>query len=109
MKSDGTSLMAYPRRDPARPPTHPGAFFRDIVLPALALPKAEIARALGVSRHTLYQLLDETTRVTPEMAVRLGKLCADGAEIWLAMQTQRDLCEAKRTIDTSAIPTLSAA
>ena len=101
--------MAHPKRDPARHPTHPGAFFREIVLPALATPKAELARALGVSRHTLYQLLDEKTRVTPEMAVRLGKLCGDGPEIWLAMQTQRDLWEAKRNIDTSAIPTLSAA
>ena len=64
--------------------------------------------ALGVSRHTLYQLLDQKTRATPEMAVRLGKLCGDGAEIWLAMQTQRDLWGAKRNIDTSAIPTLSA-
>jgi addiction module HigA family antidote len=97
------------KRDPTRAPTHPGAFFREIVLPAIALPKAEVARALGVSRHTLYQLLDEKTRVTPEMALRLGKLCGDGAEIWLAMQTKRDLWEARRQVDVSAIPTLSAA
>ena len=96
-------------RDPRRPPTHPGAFFRDITLPALGRPKAEIARALGISRHSLYQLLDEKARVTPEMAVRLGKLCGDGAEIWLAMQTKRDLWQAERAIDTSRIPTLSAA
>jgi addiction module HigA family antidote len=96
-------------RDPSRPPTHPGAFFRNIVLPALGRPRAEIARALGISRHALYQLLDEKARVTPEMAVRLGKLCGDGAQIWLAMQMKRDLWEAERTIDTSRIPTLFAA
>jgi addiction module HigA family antidote len=101
--------MAQTKRDPSRPPTHPGAFFREIVLPALALPKAELARALGISRHTLYQLLDERARVTPEMAVRLGKLCGDGAEVWLSMQSKRDLWEAKRKVDTSDIPTLSAA
>jgi addiction module HigA family antidote len=101
--------MAVPQRSESRPPTHPGAFFREIVLPALGVSKAEVARALGVSRYTLYQLLDESTRVTPEMAVRLGKLCGDGPEIWLAMQTKRDLWEAKRTVDTSTIPTLSAA
>jgi addiction module HigA family antidote len=101
--------MSVPKRSESRAPTHPGAFFREIVLPALAISKAETARALGISRHTLYQLLDEKTRVTPETAVRLGKLCGDGPEIWLAMQTKRDLWEAKRTVDTSAIPTLSAA
>jgi addiction module HigA family antidote len=101
--------MAVPKRDRNRPPTHPGAFLREIVLPALAVSKAEIARSLGVSRHTLYQLLGENARVTPEMAVRLGKLCGDGPEIWLAMQQKRDLWEAERNIDTSEIPTLSAA
>lgn len=97
------------KRDPSRPPTHPGAFFREITLPAIKRPKTEIARALGVSRHALYQLLDEKTRVTPEMAVRLGKLCGDGPEIWLAMQMKRDLWEAQRAVDVSRIPTLSAA
>jgi addiction module HigA family antidote len=101
--------MSGPRRDEKRAPTHPGGFLREIVLPALRTPKSEIARALGVSRHTLYQLLDENARVTPEMAVRLGKLCGDGPEIWLAMQTKRDLWEARRKVDTSVIPTLSAA
>lgn len=101
--------MLDSKRDDSRPPTHPGAFFREIVLPALGVSKAEIARALGVSRHTLYQLLDENSRVTPEMAMRLGKLCGDGPEIWLGMQTQRDLWDAKQRVDTSRIPTLSAA
>jgi plasmid maintenance system antidote protein VapI len=43
------------------------------------------------------------------MAVRLGKVCGDGPEIWLNMQTMRDLWEAKQNVDTSRIPTLSAA
>jgi addiction module HigA family antidote len=101
--------MSSVKRDPSRAPTHPGAFFREIVLPALALPKAGLARALGISRYTLYQLLEEKTRVTPEMALRLGKLCGDGPEIWLAMQTKLDLWEAKRRVDVSTVPTLSAA
>lgn len=101
--------MAKPKRDENRQPTHPGEFFREIVLPALGVSKSEVARALGISRHTLYQLLDGSARVTPEMAVRLGKLCGDGAEIWLAMQTKHDLWRARRSVDVSAIPTLSAA
>jgi antitoxin HigA-1 len=101
--------MVTPKRDKDRAPTHPGAFFREVVLPALGVSKAEIARSLGVSRPTLYQVLDEKARVTPEMALRLGKLCGDGPEIWLAMQLKRDLWEAAQNVDTSAIPTLSAA
>lgn len=101
--------MSGSTRDVSRAPTHPGAFFREVILPALGISKSEVARALGVSRHTLYQLLDEHGRVTPEMAMRLGKLCGDGPEVWMAMQLQRDIWEARISVDVSTIPTLSAA
>ena len=51
-------------------PTHPGEILREDVLPALGKPKAEIARNLGVSRDTLYELLAERQPVTPRMAQR---------------------------------------
>jgi len=56
-----------------REPTHPGAVLREDVLPALRVSISAAARDLGVARQTLYQALRETTSVTPEMAVRLGK------------------------------------
>ena len=100
-----TSLTAALR------PVHPGELLREDVLPALARPKAEIARLLGVSRQTLYDILNEKQPVTAEMAVRLGKLCGDGPEIWLAMQRDYDLQKAERELAeaVSRIPTLHAA
>jgi hypothetical protein len=41
------------------PPMHPGELLREEILPALARPKTEIAKLLGVSRQTLYDILDE--------------------------------------------------
>ena len=41
----------------------------------------QAARLLGVSRQTLYDILGEKQPVTAAMALRLGKLCGDGAEI----------------------------
>ena len=54
-------------------PVHPGEILREDVLPALGLPKAEIARLLGISRQTLYEILHEKQPVTPAMALRVGK------------------------------------
>ncbi len=74
---------------PARPavqPSHPGTLLRADVLPALELTVTDAAARLGVSRQTLHAILAERTAVTPEMAVRLGKLCGDGGRVWLAMQ-----------------------
>ena len=88
---------------------HPGELLREDVLPALNRPKAEIARLLGVSRQTLYDILDEKQPVTAAMALRLGKLCGNGPNIWLNLQRRYDLEQAERSTDISAIPTLKVA
>ena len=72
-------------------PTHPGELLREDVIPALDLPKTEIARRLGISRQTLYDILDEKQPVTPAMALRLGKFLGNGADFWLNLQQDYDL------------------
>jgi addiction module HigA family antidote len=76
-------------------PTHPGAILREDILPALHMPVLKVAQALGVSRQTLHKILAEKAPVTPGLALRLGKFCGNGPEIWLALQTQYDLARAK--------------
>jgi antitoxin HigA-1 len=98
--------MKTTTRDPQRCPTHPGEILREVALPHLGLPKTEIADHLGISRQTLYDLLGEKQPVTPQMAVRLGKLIGNGPLIWLNLQTAYDLWHAQRSVDVAAIPTL---
>ncbi|HSI01456.1 MAG TPA: helix-turn-helix domain-containing protein [Reyranella sp.] len=38
---------------------HPGELLRDEVLPRLGRTKTEVAKLLGVSRQTLYDILEE--------------------------------------------------
>lgn len=92
-------------------PMHPGELLREDVLPALKRPKTEIARLIGISRQTLYDILDEKQPVTPAMALRLGKLCGNGPDLWLNLQRRYDLWKAEREIgkEIAKIPTLSAA
>jgi addiction module HigA family antidote len=59
---------------------HPGQLLREEILPALNRPETQIAKLLGVSRQTLYDLLEERQPVTPIMALRLGKLCGNGPD-----------------------------
>jgi addiction module HigA family antidote len=93
------------------PPTHPGEILREDVIPALGRPKAEIARLLGISRQTLYDILDEKQPVTPMMALRIGKLLGTSPESWLNMQRDYDLRLAEQKFGSALerIPTLSAA
>ncbi|HEY7246082.1 MAG TPA: HigA family addiction module antitoxin [Xanthobacteraceae bacterium] len=92
-------------------PMHPGELLREVVLPALGRQKKEIASLLGVSRQMLYEIIKERAPVTPAMALRLGKLCGNGADIWLNLQRTYDLAtEGKRlSVELKKIPTLKAA
>jgi len=45
---------------------------------------------------TLHRVLGGTQPVTPEMALRLGKLCGNGPELWLRMQMAHDLAAGAR-------------
>jgi addiction module HigA family antidote len=93
------------------PPVHPGELLREDVLPALGRPKAEIARLLGVSRQTLYDILAEKQPITPAMALRIGKLCGNGPDLWINMQRAFDLDVAEKELarEIEKIPTLTAA
>jgi addiction module HigA family antidote len=90
------------------PPMHPGELLREEILPALARPKTEIAKFLCVSRQTLYDILDKKQPVTPGMALRLGKLCGNGPDLWLNLQKRYDLHRAEQELGEKikAIPTL---
>ena len=99
------------RRHPDLKPPHPGALLREIVIPATGRSKTEIAGLLGISRQTLHDVLAEKQVVTPQLAVRLGKMFGDGPEPWLRMQITHDVRVAGRDLADviTAIPTITAA
>ena len=83
---------------PNRPPTHPGAILKEDVMPALGLSVSEAARQLGVSRQLLHKIMAQTHPVTPEMAVRLGRFCGNGAQLWSDLQTRYDVWHAEEKL-----------
>lgn len=92
-------------------PVHPGEMLREDVLPALGRSKTEIAKLMGISRQSLYDLLNEKQPVTVPMAFRIAKLIGDKPEIWLRMQLAYDLKIGERAMadEVAKIPTLKAA
>lgn len=107
----GLSLMSRNRLLRGLRPMHPGEMLREDVLPALGKSKAEIARLLGISRQTLYDIIAKKQPVTPAMALRLGKLCGNGPDLWINLQRAYDLVIAERELagEIKNIPTLTAA
>jgi addiction module HigA family antidote len=58
---------------------------------------AELAAHIDLPRAVLDDLLAERTRMTPDLAKRLGVALGQGAHYWLALQLQFDLWQAAQT------------
>jgi addiction module HigA family antidote len=97
------------KRNPNRCPAHPGELLRDVI-PATGKTKAEIAALLGISRQHLYDIVSRRKPVSPNVAVRLGKMFGDGAGVWVRMQGAYDTWQAERELgdEIKKIPRLKA-
>jgi addiction module HigA family antidote len=79
-----------------RNPPHPGlSVLRDCLEP-LGLSIAKGAKALGVTRQALNNLVTGRSGVSAEMAIRLSKAFGSSAETWLGMQIDYDLARTRR-------------
>ena len=76
-------------------PAHPGEIIRDLCLEPKDMSVADAAKWLGVSRKTLYKIINGKGSVTPEMALRLELVFGSTAQTWLNMQTTYDLWQLK--------------
>lgn len=92
-------------------PPHPGETLREDVLPALGLSVSAAAGQLGVTRGMLSRVLNGSTPISAEFAVRLEKwLGVDrggNAEKWLRMQSSHDLWHAhvrSRSLNVTRAP-----
>ena len=86
-------------------PAHPGGFIRRSVLPE-GLTVTAAAKALGVGRPALSNLLNERASLSPEMALRVEKAFGVKMETLLRMQLCHDAWHMRRReadIDVSPV------
>src|SRR5438309_12082913 len=80
---------------PMKTPPHPGGFVLRQCIEPLGLTITQAAAALGVTRTTLSELVNEKRGISPEMAVRLAKVFGGSAESWLTQQAHYDLAQVR--------------
>ena len=74
---------------------HPGLVVLQECIEPSGLTITQAAEALGVTRNTLSELVNEKRGISPEMAVRLSKVFGGNAESWLLQQAQYDLAHVR--------------
>jgi addiction module HigA family antidote len=80
------------------PPLHPGEVLREEFLVPLKLSAGALARTCGLPRTRIERIAAETTGVTADTALRLGKALGTSAQLWLNLQNRYDVEVARRAL-----------
>ena len=87
-------------------PEHPGEILKELYLKPLNISITETAKALGVTRNTLSELINGHSGISTEMALRLSKTFNTSPELWLNMQQNFNLSKAKKKVKLSKVKVL---
>lgn len=76
-------------------PVSPGDVLRREYVARGRLTQDQLASAMGVSRFSINQLLNDRRNVTAEMALRLSRVLGTSPEFWLNLQRDLDIHRAQ--------------
>ena len=78
------------------PPIHPGEIIREDILPEVGLTVSAAAKALGVSRQMLHDILAERRPLSAVMCLKISRLFGSSPEMWMRLQATYDLKRAEQ-------------
>jgi len=77
-------------------PAHLGGFVKSEIIEPLGLSVTAAAQVLGVTRATLSTLLNEHSRLSSEMALRIEKAFGVSMDTLMRMQNSYDIAQARK-------------
>src|SRR6202008_1059011 len=85
-------MDGYDLVDLVSPLPHPGEHLREDFLPEYGLTAGALAKAMGLKDRTrVERLIREQQAITPDTALRLGRVFGASPEFWMNLQAQHDL------------------
>jgi len=75
--------------------SHPGGILKRQFLAEYDLSVSAAATAMAIPRTRLNDIVRGKRGITPETALRLGRLFGNGASFWINLQSRYDLAEAE--------------
>src|SRR5439155_20126292 len=78
------------------PPVHPGEIIKEDILPSVGLSVTAAAKALGVSRQMLHDILAARKPLSAVMCLKVSRLFGGAPEVWMRLQAVYDLKKAEQ-------------
>lgn len=67
------------------------------MLEDLEMNQERFAKVLGVSHHTINEIIQGQTPITVDMAIRIGKALGNSPQLWLNLQQKVDIWDGIQT------------
>ena len=78
------------------PPVRPGEIIKEDILPSVGLSVTAAAKALGVSRQMLHDILAARKPLSAVMCLKVSRLFGSSPEVWMRLQAAYDLKRAEQ-------------
>ena len=78
------------------PPVHPGEIIKQDIVLSAGMSVTTAAKALGVSRQMLHDILAERKPLSAVMCLRVSRLFGSTPEFWMRLQAAYDLKKAEQ-------------
>src|ERR1700691_174164 len=78
------------------PPIHPGEIIKEAILPYSGLSVSTAAKALGVSRQMLHDIVAGRKPLSTVMCLKVARLFGGTPELWMRLQAAYDLKRAEQ-------------
>ena len=76
-------------------PVHPGEVIREDILSSIGMSVVGAAKALGISRQMLHEILGERKPLSAAMCLKIARLFGGSPDVWMRLQASWDLSKAE--------------
>ncbi len=79
-------------------PLHPGHVLDEVYMKEMNLNQSQLARKCKCSPRKINEIVNGKRAISPEFAIVLEKVLGTTAEMWVRMQADYDLWNARRSV-----------
>jgi len=79
-------------------PLHPGKVITEIYMAEMGLKQTDLAKRCGCSPRKINEIVNGKRGISPSFAITLEAVIGTSAEMWVRMQAEYDLWEARQEV-----------